>query len=499
MRTSRTLPLLTILVFFLSFSLVAGQAGDLSNLRLKVLLSRELDSAGSSRGFDFAEVELEAVVASKIVAPFDRDVPRGQKLRFKVEGGTLNLDGEAVPASEVTLLGTFRLLSAKRAYGVPVYRDTLIVKQSGSSIFVLNEVDLETYTELVVPSEVPSWFEKEAIKAQAVVARSRAVADYLKGEKARLQGAHCDDSTNYQVFNNQAVSDVVRTAVLETRGLILVDESGAPLSDIFYFSTSGGFTSNNEEVWRSGDRFPGDPIPFFRAKPQFSNFAVVCERTEGFWSLFYRSFWGIEKDLMNFYDKESPWFRWKVTLTREELENIVSRGLRERERADRSLGVDMVKVVDGAEINPDDASFHVGKISDVQIIRRGESGIVMTLRIVAERGTYDINQEYNIRFVVRPRKDYAYPAGGGRDIVLELWNGSTQVNYSILPSGYFSLEIRRNAAGELERVTFWGGGNGHGVGMSQYGANYLAKTGNDFTKILAAYYTATIRDVRNAK
>lgn len=496
MLKRRVLSLFVLLILTTFTLLAVGQDDGLfQDVRIKVLISRELDSAGNTKGFDFTEVEVEAVNYSKILFPREVNLQKAQRVRFSVQNGALRINDEIVQANEVVMTGVFKLNSAKRASGTPVYHDTLIIKAVDGKIFVINEVDLETYTELVVPSEVPSWFEKEAIKAQAVVARSRALADYLKGEKERLYGAHCDDSVNYQVFNNQAINDVVKAAVFETRGLILVDEVGNPLSDIYYFSTSGGFTSNNEDVWRSGNRFPGDPNPFFRAKPQFSNFAITADKDETFWSLFYRSFWGIEKDLFNFYDKESPWFRWKLTLAREEFENIVSRGLRERERADRTLGIDMIKVVEGSDINPDDANFHVGKLRDIQVVRSGESGIVMTLRIVAENGTYEINQEYNIRFVVRPRKDYAYPSGGGKDIILELWNGSTQTNYSILPSGYFTIDLKKNSIGDIEKITFWGGGNGHGVGMSQYGANYLAKTGNDFRKILATYFNAKIFNV----
>ncbi|MFN3327311.1 MAG: SpoIID/LytB domain-containing protein, partial [Fervidobacterium pennivorans] len=137
-------------------------------------------------------------------------------------------------------------MTAKRALGVPQYSDTIYVKFVNGKIALINELELENYVELVVPSEVPSWFEKEAIKAQAVLARSRAVADVLSGPKEKFFGAHCDDSTNSQVFNNQIVSNIIKVAVSETTGEILVID-GKPMDTIVYFSTSAGFTSNSEE------------------------------------------------------------------------------------------------------------------------------------------------------------------------------------------------------------------------------------------------------------
>jgi stage II sporulation protein D len=357
-------------------------------------------------------------------------------------------------------------------------------------IILINELDIENYVKYVVPSEVPGWFEKEAIKAQAVLARSRAIADVLKGPKDNFYGAHCDDSTKSQVFNNKEISEIVEKAVEETQGQIMF-VNGYPVETVVYFSTSCGFTSNNEEVWSDEQgNFPGAVIPYLRSKPQFGKL-LVENKNEEFWNKFFRAFWGIEKELCDFYDRESPWFRWKVTMTREELENVISKGLIAREKADQLLGVDAIRTLQGIPVDINNANFSIGELKDLKIVRRGEGGIVMTLRIVSENGIYEIDKEYNIRFIIRPTKSLT---GFNRDIIIERHDGSTYSNYSILPSGYFVFDIDREN-GKIKQVTFYGGGNGHGVGMSQYGANYLAKIGKNYQQILKTFYEGKIENI----
>lgn len=473
----KVLFLFAILVQVVSFA-------STSPTRISVLLSVELDSSGASKGYLFSVVKFECLSSVKVN---DSAFSAGDIIEITTNQGGLIVNGNAVGVDTLVLKGTVKLLSAKRALGVPQYSDTIYVKFVNGKIALINELELENYVELVVPSEVPSWFEKEAIKAQAVLARSRAVADVLSGPKENFFGAHCDDSTNSQVFNNQIVSNIIKVAVSETTGEILVID-GKPMDTIVYFSTSAGFTSNSEEVWSDAKgKFPGEPIPYLRSKPQFSKL-IVNEVNEVFWDKFFRSFWGLEKELCDFYDRESPWFRWKVTMTREELEVSISKGLVAREKADLTLGFDAIRTVEGRLIDVNDPNFSIGELKDLQVMKRGQGGVVMTLRIIAESGIYDVDKEYNIRFVIRPTKAIT---GMPKDINLERHDGSLVSNYSILPSGYFTFVIEKSE-GKIKQITFYGGGNGHGVGMSQYGANYLAKNGKNYQEIIRTFYEGEI-------
>ena len=120
-------------------------------------------------------------------------------------------------------------------------------------------------------------------------------------------------------------------------------------------------------------------------------------------------------------------------------------------------------------------------------------GNMMELVVEGTTGTYKIVKEYNIRFTVRPSKLYTgstssmllYRAKGGST---KYDTGFTLSDYTILPSAFTTFDIARGTDSSISNVTFYGGGNGHGVGMSQYGASSLGAMGWDYTQILNAYY-----------
>ena len=64
--------------------------------------------------------------------------------------------------------------SIERAQGTPSYYGTLEIRKEPEGLLLINELDIEDYLTRVVPSEMPSYYEKEALKAQAVCARTYA-------------------------------------------------------------------------------------------------------------------------------------------------------------------------------------------------------------------------------------------------------------------------------------------------------------------------------------
>lgn len=107
-----------------------------------------------------------------------------------------------------------------------------------------------------------------------------------------------------------------------------------------------------------------------------------------------------------------------------------------------------------------------GSVRNVQIVSHTASGRVGTLAIATDRGTYTLRGN-DIRFVLRP------PGG------------------EILYSTYFTVESTPAADGSLARITIRGMGNGHGVGMCQWGAIGRARAGQSFEMILRTYYPGT--------
>ena len=129
--------------------------------------------------------------------------------------------------------------------------------------------------------------------------------------------------------------------------------------------------------------------------------------------------------------------------------------------------------------NGDEMRFEQGKVKnfgtlqDIIIAQRGDSGIITRLILVGSEATYLLQKEYNIRYVLAPLN------------VVYLRDGSTTGNVNLLPSAYFSVEKKENY------FVVTGGGHGHGAGMSQYGAKYLASQGSTYEEILRHYYRDT--------
>ena len=151
------------------------------------------------------------------------------------EGANVILSPESFQTDALTVF------SIRRSQGYPAYYGTLHITDTPEGLLVTNEVDLETYLQGVLPSEMPAGYPEEALKAQAVCARSYALYQ-------QMQGAVMDDSTNFQVYNNVAPDARCNAAIAATAGTILVDREGNP-AEIYYYSTSALDAVEAEENW----------------------------------------------------------------------------------------------------------------------------------------------------------------------------------------------------------------------------------------------------------
>jgi stage II sporulation protein D len=116
------------------------------------------------------------------------------------------------------------------------YRGSLRVLPSGKRLQLVNVVPLETYLLGVVPGEMPKDWPLDALKAQAVAARTYAVANLVKGRAFDLYS----DARSQVYYGADAEAPGPTRAVTETRGQVLSFD-GAP-AETFYFSSSGGKT-----------------------------------------------------------------------------------------------------------------------------------------------------------------------------------------------------------------------------------------------------------------
>ncbi len=136
-------------------------------------------------------------------------------------------------------------LCSKRAW----YRGDFIINNMGSGLTLINNVPLEDYLKGVVPSEMPSKWNEEALKAQAIAARSYAVATRNAGKHAS-KGFDLVDTTADQVYGGASAEKPSTTkAVKDTKGIVLVQDK--KVLPTYYHASSGGQT----KVWNSGSSF----------------------------------------------------------------------------------------------------------------------------------------------------------------------------------------------------------------------------------------------------
>lgn len=142
------------------------------------------------------------------------------------------------------------------------YRGNITVKPrtDDQAFLLINNVELEDYLLSVVPSEMPSSWNLEALKAQSIAARSYALANLGKHQN---EGYDLKASTEDQVYLGvQTESDNSNSAVAETRGQVLKHKGKVVTA--FFHSAGGGCTEKAEHVW-------GGKVPYLKSVPDFDD------------------------------------------------------------------------------------------------------------------------------------------------------------------------------------------------------------------------------------
>jgi len=288
------------------------------------------------------------------------------------------------------------------------YKGLLEVSYSpkDTTALALNLVFVEDYLKGVLPAEIGKWGEKEfeALKAQAIAARTYAL--YSSGSY-KEKGYDLESTVADQLYLGADSEDkLANLAIKKTKGMILIYE-GKPIK-AHYHANCGGWTERIEEIWNK----PAE--------------AYLCSfGDDGFCTWAKNSTW------------EESW-------SREDLEEIISAHLGSY-----------------PEVTPEG----IGKILDLEILKRSPSGRVSLLELMTDKKVLRLEKD-NIRWVLR-RKKFPHP---------------------ILPSTFFDIYLQRNPSGELEKIVFKGFGNGHGVGMCQVGALGRSRAGYTYRAILSHYY-----------
>lgn len=372
--------------------------------------------------------------------------------------------------------GKLKVLSITRNGENPRYRGTLDIMKLDGGYSIVNELPIEEYLYAVIPSEMPSSYGIEPAKVQAVTARSYAYVQFL-ANRFYTYGGNVDDSVQCQVYNNIPENDISIQAVKDTTNEGITHKGNVVNAN--FFSTSCGYTANSGEVWADySDRsFPSYTPPYLISKKQFDgeNFGDLTKEENI--KRFIKS-----KDI-DAYDKDFGWFRWNVSMDLEELSASINANIKQRYQANPKL----IKLLDENNIFRSRPVENIGKLKKIDILKRGQGGNITEMVLIGSKATVKVLTEYNVRFLLQP-KQYIK----GKDhIVTNLYNGTKMADYDIMPSAFFIIESKEDSKGNLTGYTFYGGGNGHGAGMSQNGVKGMVDKGYKYKEILKHYYPET--------
>ena len=354
-----------------------------------------------------------------------------------------------------------QITSLERSYGVPYYKGSIELALGEEGIWVVNEVQLEDYLCRVVPSEMPAGHGLEALKAQAVCARSYAY-NQIRANACRSYGAHVDDTTTYQVYNNSDTKELCTQAVQETAGRVLTYDGDVITA--YYSSTTCG-SSTDTTIWGSSpEQYPyliGRMLSLEEAQPDLTDedtFRAFIQDTE------YPTF-----------DTDFAWYRWNLYADLTTLSNAINASL-------AKLGENGSQYVLVRQENGEfrQAPIHsLGAVTSMEVTARGAGGIVSEMRIEGTEATILLLRQGNVRSFL-----------GSRDHVITKKDGSTVTNMGTIPSAFICLE-EVCEGDNLTGYQIYGGGYGHGVGMSQNAAKTMAAQGMNCEEILQFFYPGT--------
>jgi len=350
-----------------------------------------------------------------------------------------------------------------------LYRGKLECHPDAEGIVVVNELPVEEYLYGVVPSEMPSDYPDEALKAQAVSARTYTY--FHKQSYAYPEWeAHMDDSTAFQVYMKCEETQSAIRAVDETRDQVLTHDG--KIVESFYYSTSSGY-NGGAHVW-SDMPTAADAYLVETGEEIYASNSEEGEQA-------YRQY--IDNGKEGDVEYREAWYRWKYDRSFDE---DSARIFLKKLYALSQSQPETVRI--RSRYLPSDQLPEEGAVRDIRILNRKKSGMVSGILIETEHFRVSVASQHAVRQAL----------GCTQDVVTKN-DGSRYIMGDILPSAYFYIEKIYDNNGEkgdnLRQVIIHGAGFGHGCGMSQNGAKGLAGRGLTAEQILAYYYKGSIMDI----
>ena len=333
------------------------------------------------------------------------------------------------------------------------FRGTLELQATDHAIQVVNGVDIETYLESVISSEMSANASTDLLKAHAIVSRSwlmhpllhipSALSTFDNDHNEWIKWYERDAHVGFDVCADdhcqryQGVTRItrpeVKQAIRSTTGIVLTYHG--EVCDTRFSKSCGGLSERFENCW--------DPIPHPYLSPVRDNVTddlldLTQESNARRWILSRPEAFCETKDeevlkqVLNDYDRELPdTYRWKVSYSQNELSELIA----------RKSGMDF------------------GTILLLEPLQRGPSGRIIRLRIKGEKMEMIVGKELEIRRWLSPTHLYSS-----------------------------AFVVERTPNGDFLLI---GAGWGHGVGLCQIGAAVMAHQGYDYRQILKHYFPNT--------
>lgn len=342
---------------------------------------------------------------------------------------------------------------------------TLRFVVESDKICAINELPVEKYLESVISSEMSATSSLELLKAHAVISRSwllaqmkkhRDVAEsgnnffsFTKKEDMLIRWYDREDHTIFDVCADdhcqryqgitKETSPHVAEAIRQTKGQVLLD--GDEICDARFSKCCGGVTEEFQYCWEDTPKNYLTAVRDIALGIESTLPNLTNEEEAEKWIRFNPPAFCNTQDkrilsqVLNDYDQETvDFYRWKVTLTQEKLQQLI---------ADR-LKMDL------------------GSILDMKSVERGTSGRISKLQIIGSEKTFTIGKELEIRRTL---------------------SGS-----HLLSSAFIVDKYDIDEQGVPQRFELVGAGWGHGVGLCQIGAAVMGEEGYLYDAILLHYY-----------
>ena len=342
---------------------------------------------------------------------------------------------------------------------------TLRFVVESDKICAINELPVEKYLESVISSEMSATSSLELLKAHAVISRSwllaqmkkrREVAEsgnnffsFTKKEDMLIRWYDREDHTIFDVCADdhcqryqgitKETSPHVAEAIRQTKGQVLLD--GDEICDARFSKCCGGVTEEFQYCWEDTPKNYLTAVRDIALGIESTLPNLTNEEEAEKWIRFNPPAFCNTQDkrilsqVLNDYDQETvDFYRWKVTLTQEKLQQLI---------ADR-LKMDL------------------GSILDMKSVERGTSGRISKLQIIGTEKTFTIGKELEIR--------------------------RTLSDSHLLSSAFIVDKYDIDEQGVPQRFELIGAGWGHGVGLCQIGAAVMGEEGYLYDAILLHYY-----------